>query len=614
MENHLHKDCEIIAALQIPTDSEDGLDWDDSDEDPDYQPTTDLLSYADNNDVAEPLTIENVVTNDAQPGTSTSDTALQVTINSNTCKPSSRNIIWRKNDIVYDEEKIKFLGNSNLSSEVTNLTTPLEFFEYFFDHSILNFIVEETRRYSIQCNPNKPFCVDIIDIKHYIGICIMMSIVHLPNVRKYWSSVIGNDVIKETMPVNKFEKIRKYLHFSNSEEAIPPNQPGHDRLFKLRPIIDLLRKKFQSVPLEESLSLDEQLCATKAKHYLKQYIPMKPHKWGYKVFVLCGISGYAYDFELYSGQENCAIDRLAHNEPDLGASSNVVVRLSRCIENNVHHKLYFDNFYTSIPLEVYLEKRGIHCLGTVRRNRVPGVKLPNETEIKKMIRGSSAECTGSSDDVELSCTVWKDNKAVTLLSTFVGQKPFVKSKRYDRKKNENIEISCPKAVDIYNKHMGGVDLIDSMLGRYKICMRSKKWYFRIFYHLLDITVINAWLLSKRVSKEKGTHQNRETLADFRETLALTLCKAGSLSTSTRGRPRSEEENVLVSKRRKVTSVSNVPTDIRWDQLSHWPKYLLSRQRCKLNECGGKTFIACSKCNVALCFNKDKYCFINFHNK
>jgi hypothetical protein len=52
------------------------------------------------------------------------------------------------------------------------------------------------------------------------------------------------------------------------------------------------------------LWVDEQLCATKARHFLKQYIPIKPHKWGYKLLVLAGISGFAYDIEIYSGQEN----------------------------------------------------------------------------------------------------------------------------------------------------------------------------------------------------------------------------------------------------------------------------------------------------------------------
>lgn len=53
--------------------------------------------------------------------------------------------------------------------------------------------------------------------------------------------------------------------------------------------------------MEKDLSIDEQLSATKAHSYLKQYLPLKLHKWGYKFFVLCSSKGYSYRFELYTG-------------------------------------------------------------------------------------------------------------------------------------------------------------------------------------------------------------------------------------------------------------------------------------------------------------------------
>ena len=89
----------------------------------------------------------------------------------------------------------------------------------------------------------------------------------------------------------------------------------------------LLLKIFQEHLVEECLSIDEQICATKARSYLKRYLPSKSHKWGHKLFVLCGISGYSYDFEIYTGQENDVGHRLTE-EQDVGASANVVVRLS----------------------------------------------------------------------------------------------------------------------------------------------------------------------------------------------------------------------------------------------------------------------------------------------
>lgn len=44
--------------------------------------------------------------------------------------------------------------------------------------------------------------------------------------------------------------------------------------------------------------------SAKARNILKHYIPNKPNKWGYKLFVLFDIKGYLYKLEIYTGQEN----------------------------------------------------------------------------------------------------------------------------------------------------------------------------------------------------------------------------------------------------------------------------------------------------------------------
>lgn len=59
----------------------------------------------------------------------------------------------------------------------------------------------------------------------------------------------------------------------------------------VQPIIDHMLTSFQRIPTEEFLALDEQLCSTKARGYLKQYLPDKPKKRGYKLFILSGMEG-----------------------------------------------------------------------------------------------------------------------------------------------------------------------------------------------------------------------------------------------------------------------------------------------------------------------------------
>jgi hypothetical protein len=80
--------------------------------------------------------------------------------------------------------------------------------------------------------------------KKYIGICIYMSIVHMSSTRKYWSEKYGFDKIRNIMSVNTFEKIRKSMHFNYNSKQLPKGHTNEDRLYKLRPVIDFLNKKF----------------------------------------------------------------------------------------------------------------------------------------------------------------------------------------------------------------------------------------------------------------------------------------------------------------------------------------------------------------------------------
>jgi len=40
----------------------------------------------------------------------------------------------------------------------------------------------------------------------------------------------------------------------------------------------------------------------KGRSSLKQFVPKKPHKWGYKIFMLCDTRGMVHNFEIYTGK------------------------------------------------------------------------------------------------------------------------------------------------------------------------------------------------------------------------------------------------------------------------------------------------------------------------
>lgn len=110
----------------------------------------------------------------------------------------------------------------------------------------------------------------------------------MSNVRRYWSPITGNQLIKETMTVNKFDQIKQQLHFKNNQNMVPRNDESYDRIFKIRPLVDKLLSRYKTVPLEKYLSVDEQLCSTKCKSVIEVFISQKPYKWGFKLNVLTG--------------------------------------------------------------------------------------------------------------------------------------------------------------------------------------------------------------------------------------------------------------------------------------------------------------------------------------
>lgn len=508
-------------------------------------------------------------------------------------------LIWKTGEL-HVKDQLAFCGNTELSQEIMKIDTPFGFFKYFFDDEIMRHIIQQSNLYSFQTNPNSSYILTEEDFRRYLGVCLFMSIVHVPNTRAYWSEKLLLNV-REIISQKKFEKVRQILHF-NDNSKYDTNDPNKDKLFKIRPLIKHLNQRFSIVAYEQCLSVDEQICATKARHHLKQYMPMKPHKWGFKFFVMSGSSGFVYALEMYAGSEK------QQNNNDLGVTANVVLRLCQNVPKHKNYKVYFDNYYTSIPLMTELSSHGIQSIGTVRRNRIPDCKQPSEADMKKSERGASVQYITRTDETDIACVTWKDNKVVNVLSTFCDKEPTHQVKRYDRKTKQNIMVNCPDIIKQYNKHMGGVDLIDSHIGRYKIMMRSKKWYMRIFYHLLDISVINAWLLYKRVNSGNGKLLK---LYEFRAEVAECLSKV-QITGPKRGRPSSGIEDQLQIKKHRGPAAVVPPKDVRCDEVGHWPNFSDKRQRCKMPNCKGFSTIICEKCRVNLCFNKSANCFKNFH--
>ena len=245
----------------------------------------------------------------------------------------------------------------------------------FFDDDLIENIVEQTNIYSMQ-QSSTSIATNKDEIEKYIGIIMTMSYVKLPTQRMYWTNRFRIPSIANLMTVKHFEKLKRYIHFNNNDDALPKTHKEFDKLFKIRPLIDSVLPKCQAIPTEEHHSIDEQIIPTKGRSGMRQYLPKKPNKWGIKVWARCGHSGILYDFEIYEGRK----DKRDVNEiPGLlmgggGGGGNVVYRLTRTLEKKKNFKIYIDNFFSSINLMVHLKKEQFRTTCTVRQDRLAGAK------------------------------------------------------------------------------------------------------------------------------------------------------------------------------------------------------------------------------------------------
>lgn len=191
---------------------------------------------------------------------------------------------------------------------------------------------------------------------------------------------------------------------------------------------------------------------------------------------------------------------------------------------------------------------------------------------------------------------WVDNGLVTMASTCHGVNPLANVKRYSQAEKKIIPVPRPNLIGQYNLFMGGTDLMDENVARYRISMRGKKWWWCLFTWLLDVSVHNAWQLHKKSGGELPQ------LA-FRRAVATTYLK-------TYGVPPKGPGRVAVSK--SSVTLNRVSDDFRYDRLDH---LIIStenkkRKRCAGEGCSSSVRTMCSKCQVGLCIE----CFRLFHTK
>jgi len=265
----------------------------------------------------------------------------------------------------------------------------------------------------------------------------------------------------------EFKYLWANLHLVDDACLLPRTDPNHDCPFKLRPVIQKLQDTFseQYTPLTpgQNVSVDKSMVLFKGRSALKQYLPLKPIKRGFKVWsASCACCGYLLSFQIYCGSESKTEKGLAHRV----VTDLVVPQLS-----HRQHIVFVDNFFTTMPLLEDLETQEILLCGTYRTNHRAGFlkDLNDKSLLKTIVRGDAV----MRHKGNTTCVVWMDKWPVYAVSNaFVPDNTTVNRKNAD---GSTSTVSCPVIIANYNRSMGGVDLTNQLKGSYGYNRKSKRW-------------------------------------------------------------------------------------------------------------------------------------------
>ncbi|XP_046994167.1 piggyBac transposable element-derived protein 3-like [Schistocerca americana] len=217
---------------------------------------------------------------------------------------------------------------------------------------------------------------------------------------------------------------------------------------------------------------------------------------------------------------------------EFGQGPTVVLQLAQRIKNQIGHKIYFDNFFSSYKLFQALKQEKICAAGTVRVNRSANPPLIPDKEF-----------------------YWKGE--------------IDKGERWDKKESKDVTNDRPEIVKCYNHGMGGVDLFDQLMSHYRIFIKSKKWTLRAIFHAVGFAVVLSWLEYRKSVNAVGLPTKKiRDLLHFRMELADALVLSGmDTSKRKRGRPSATPPDTPVQIQRGETGP---PEEIQYDGTQHLP--------------------------------------------
>jgi hypothetical protein len=355
---------------------------------------------------------------------------------------------------------------------------PLGIFQFFFSASIMKDIVKYTNKYadslghdSLNTNTNEVFA--------FIGAHIYMSIATLPQLHMYWQEDFKQPFMSSLFSRKRFRVLLSSFNISGSNDEDIIMSPQHHTREFIEHINHVSPRYYHP---SQYLTIDESIAAFKGRSDIKVYIPSKPHKFGYKIFVLSSDS-YALNLNLAEGDALINTDR--------NKTSSLVMDMMRPYFNK-DHILFCDNYFTSPTLMQHLAQVKTAMCGAVRLNRIgmPTTDQLNKKMLKKMHRGHDLHFQHDNQCL----AVWKDASVIVVLYNHIlPSTPHTVVQRWGDDGNK-FSMFCPQAVQDYFTHARSTDIVNQLRYAYVSGRKAKNAYSRLVWWLIDICIVNSYKL------------------------------------------------------------------------------------------------------------------------
>ncbi|XP_040924779.2 uncharacterized protein LOC121201908 [Betta splendens] len=348
-----------------------------------------------------------------------------------------------------------------------SISSRLESFLRFITLDMLHSIQECTIQHARRTEHDDWF-MDIPELMAFISIVILRGAIRLPSPDDYWSEEMGVAKIMATMAHERFEDIMRHLRFD--DRSTRRQRVKTDKFAAISdvwgPFVANCVTSYNPGP---RMSVDTLLLPTKSRCCFLQYVPttLYDEKFGIKFWVACDLKT----------KYICNVLPCLAADPTSVSGEDVVMHLMKPFLNQGRH-VATDSCLTSLSLAQRLLSHKTTFLGAVDKNRS---EIPDSS--RQRARKKYTTQVFSTAGATLTAYVYARRKTVRVLSS-----------DHSVVHTEDSYRNRPDTVTRYNATKFSMDVLEQKLRRYSVRMETRRWPVAVFYNMIDMAALNAYVL------------------------------------------------------------------------------------------------------------------------